>query len=378
MRLIEIDPADNKGEAGVFRIREDALRTILDGGSYPSRDVDQNVADIQAQVAANHCGVRLLQGMMARHGLGMVQDYMRHIQRAAETKMRTTLRNLGNETYRFTDDMDDGSKIVVTVTVDGDEAVVDFAGTGPVLAGNLNATPAIVSSAALYCFRCLINEDIPLNAGVLVPLRIVLPECFLNPPRREDAARCAAVAGGNVETSQRIVDAIFGALGMVAASQGTMNNLSFGSGQFGYYETIGGGAGAGPGFDGAGAIHTHMTNTRLTDPEVLEDRYPVRLRRFAIRRDSGGQGKWRGGDGILREMEFLTPLKVSLLTQRRTRAPYGLSGGLPGQTGRNLIRRANQEGAQTETLPSICSISVDAGDVLTIETPGGGGYGTPG
>lgn len=269
--------------------------------------------------------------------------------------------------------LDDGSPIVVAVTIADGRAVVDFTGTGGVLKGNLNANRAIVTSAVLYGLRCLIDEDIPLCAGVLDPVRIVLPECLLNPPFDADPARCPAVVGGNVETSQRVVDVVLGALGLAAASQGTMNNLLMGDARFGYYETICGGAGAGPGFDGADAVHTHMTNTRLTDPEVLESRYPLRLVRFAIRRGSGGAGRWRGGDGVIREIEFLAPLEVSILSQRRTTAPYGLAGGAPGAVGRNtLIHRGSAEG---EILPGIARVDVAAGDRIIIETPGGGGYG---
>ena len=370
MRLV----MDEGAGEGRLTIRDDELRRLLSSGRYPSRSVEQNLADIQAQAAANRCGARLLREMVGRFGLETVRAYMGHIQRAAEAKMRAALREQPDGEHVFTDYLDDGSPLVATVTVRGDEAVVDFTGTGPVLAGNLNATPAIVASAVLYCFRCLIADDIPLNAGVLKPIRIVLPECFLNPPAHDDPARCAAVAGGNVETSQRIVDAVFGALGVVAASQGTMNNVAFGNKRFGYYETIGGGAGAGPDFDGASAVQVHMTNTRLTDPEVLEDRYPVRLRRFAIRRGSGGDGKHRGGDGIVREIEFLQPLELSLLTQRRTRPPFGLAGGHPGKPGRNKFVRA--DGASAD-LGSLAQVRVSAGDVLLIETPGGGGFGLP-
>ena len=259
----------------------------------------------------------------------------------------------------------------------GGEAVVDFTGTGPVLEGNLNAPRAIVTSAILYCFRCLIDEDIPLNAGVLAPIEIRLPpDCLLNPPPHGVPAQCAAVVGGNVETSQRVVDTIFGALGVVAASQGTMNNFIFGRGgekAFGYYETICGGAGAGPNFDGADAVHTHMTNTRLTDPEVLEDRYPVRLRKFLIRRGSGGEGRRRGGNGIIRQVEFLEPVTVSLLTQRRSRVPYGLKGGQSGFAGQNLLRRSGS--GTDEELASSAEFEVNPGDMVTILTPGGGGYG---
>jgi len=222
----------------------------------------------------------------------------------------------------------------------------------------------------------LIDEDIPLNSGVLAPIKIVLPECFLNPRGSSDPMVCPAVVGGNVETSQRVVDCIFGALGIVAASQGTMNNLLMGNDRFGYYETICGGAGAGPGFHGADAVHTHMTNTRLTDPEVLESRYPVRLVRFAIRPGSGGAGRYRGGCGVIREIEFLEPLDVSIISQRHTTAPYGLHGGGDGASGRNILRRAGAD--RDEFLPPIVSVSVRPGDRLTIETPGGGGFGSPG
>ena len=356
------------------RFREDQLRRLLTAGPYPSRAVEQNIADIHAQVAANQCGVTLLQAMVQRFGIAVVQAYMGHIQQAAEAKMRAALSRLPDGEHSFVDHLDDGTPIAVKVTVRGQQATVDFTGTGPVSPGNLNATPAIVTSAVLYCLRCLIDEDIPLNAGVVKPVRIVLPAGLLNPPVRDDPARCAAVAGGNVETSQRIVDAIFGALGVVAASQGTMNNLAFGSDRLGYYETICGGAGAGPGFNGADAVHTHMTNTRLTDPEVLEARYPVRLIRFQIRAGSGGEGRYRGGCGVVRELEFLEPLEVSILSQRRSTAPYGLGGGQAGQSGRNLLRRAGA--GDDQALPAIAHLKVQTGDRLIIETPGGGGYGS--
>jgi 5-oxoprolinase (ATP-hydrolysing) len=371
MPLVVLENGVGQTARGV-RVKDDELRRVLTTGPYPTRALQHNLADIHAQIAANQCGVRLLADLVARSRLPTVRAYMQYIQHAAETKMRAALRRLPNGQQRFVDYLDDGSRIAVSLSVNGDEALIDFTGTGPVHPRNLNATPAIVGSAVLYCFRCLIDEDIPLNAGVLAPLRIILPVGLLNPPAHNDPARCAAVAGGNVETSQRIVDCIFGALGVVAASQGTMNNLSFGNESFGYYETIAGGAGAGPTFDGADAVHTHMTNTRLTDPEVLEDRYPVRLRRFTIRRGSGGAGRHHGGDGIVREIEFLEPLDVSLLTQRRTRRPYGLAGGEPGAAGENLLLPA---GGEPKGLGSACQLRVSPGDVLRISTPGGGGYG---
>jgi len=355
------------------RPQHERLRVLLTARPYPSRTPDENLADIAAQVAANQKGVNDLTQMIARYGLEVVHSYMRHIQDAAERKMRAAIRKLPGGVHRFEDRLDDGSPIRLAVAVEGDCATLDFTGTAPVLPGNLNANRAIVTSAVLYCLRCLIDEDIPLNSGVLAPIKIVLPECFLNPRGSTDPSACPAVVGGNVETSQRVVDCIFGALGVVAAGQGTMNNLLMGNDRFGYYETICGGAGAGPGFHGADAVHTHMTNTRLTDPEVLESRYPVRLVRFSIRNGSGGSGRYHGGCGVIREIEFLEPLEVSMISQRRTTAPYGLQGGGDGACGRNILRRVGTD-ADAE-LPPIVSVSVRPGDRLTIETPGGGGYG---
>ena len=300
---------------------------------------------------------------------------MRHLQEAAARKMRRALTNLPDGEHRFEDRLDDGSPLRLTVAVEGDRAKLDFAGTGGVLPGNLNANRAIVTSAVLYCLRCLIDEDIPLNAGVLAPIEIMLPEGLLNPPGSTDPRNCPAVGGGNVETSQRIVDCVFGALQTVAAGQGTMNNVLIGNERFCYYETICGGTGAGCGFDGADAVHSHMTNTRLTDPEVLESRYPVRLIRFCIRTGSGGDGQYRGGHGVIRELEFMEPLEVSILSQRRRTAPYGLCGGGAGRPGRNLLRRAPS--GTVEELPPIARATIRPGDRLIIETPGGGGYGPP-
>jgi 5-oxoprolinase (ATP-hydrolysing) len=378
-------PADSTSlaEEGVviraFRWIEDGkpqherLRALLTAPPYPSRAPDENLADIAAQVAANRTGVRELQAMTLKYGIDVVHGYMRHIQTAAERKMRRAIASLLDGAHRFEDRLDDGSPIRLAVTINGDRAKLDFTGTGPVLPGNLNANPSIVASAVLYCLRCLIDEDIPLNAGVLTPIEIVLPECLLNPPRNVDPTRCPAMVGGNVETSQRIVDCVFGALGTVAASQGTMNNLLIGNDRFGYYETICGGCGAGPDSDGADAVHSHMTNTRLTDPEVLEARVPVRLLRFAIRRGSGGAGRHRGGCGVIREFEFLAPLEVSILSQRRTTAPYGLAGGKDGARGRNLLRRSGS--GEEQRLGPVAHTRVRPGDRLTVETPGGGGWG---
>ncbi len=270
--------------------REDDLRALLGSGPYPSRNVADNLADIAAQVAANRRGAELLGDLVSRFGLATVTAYMGHIRTAAAAKVRLALRNHPNGVLKFSDTLDDGSPIAVTITLRDGEATVDFTGTGAVLPTNLNANRAIVTAAVLYVFRCLIAEDIPLNGGVLDPVTIVLPECLLNPPSHDDPAKCAAIVGGNVETSQRVVDVLLGAFGVAAASQGTMNNLTFGNARFGYYETICGGTGATATAEGCSGIHSHMTNTRLTDAEVMERRYPVRVRRFAIREGSGGAG----------------------------------------------------------------------------------------
>ncbi len=355
------------------RSRIDELRELLTTAEHPSRAVADNLADITAQVAANNQGARDLNRLVRRYSLPVVEAYMGHIQKAAETKMRRALQNFPDGRHSFTDHLDDGQPIAVAITVQGDSAEIDFTGTGGVLPGNLNANRAIVTAAVMYCLRCLIDEDIPLNQGVLAPVTLRLPECLLNPPAKERPQDCAAVVGGNVETSQRVVDALFGALGVAAASQGTMNNTLFGDAGFGYYETVCGGAGATPEADGADAVHTHMTNTRLTDPEVIERRYPVRVLEFSIRRGSGGAGRHRGGDGVVRRLQFLRPLDVSLLTQRRGAfPPYGLAGGSPGAIGHNLLRRAD---GTEQALGGLAQFTVEPGDELQMETPGGGGYG---
>ena len=373
-----------------------ALRSLLLSGPFPTRSVEENLADLHAQIAANQTGVALLEELIALHGLAVVTVYTDHLQRAAENRMRAALQRFVSNhpsplptTHNpqltthdsFRDTLDDGTPVALSLTVriDG-TATFDFTGSGPVHPGNLNANPAIVASAVIYCLRCLLGEPVPLNAGLLAPVEIVIPpDTFLNPTGDADPRRCPAVGGGNVETSQRLVDVILGALGLAAASQGTMNNLLFGRGgpdAFGYYETIGGGSGASPAGPGASAVHVHMTNTRLTDPEVLETRYPVRLREWSIRHGSGGEGQHRGGDGMVRELEFLAPLSVSLLTNRRTTAPYGAAGGQPGQPGRNLLRRSGEP--IFHDLPPSGTMEVQPGDRLRLETPGGGGWGTPG
>jgi 5-oxoprolinase (ATP-hydrolysing) len=360
-------------KAGTSRVSE--LRELLLSGTFPTRKVEDNLADIAAQVAANRQGSRDLLRLIERRTWPVVAAYMQHIQKAAEQKTRDALLRFPDGRHTFTDHLDDGSAITVVVTVQGDSAIIDFTGTGPVLPGNLNANRAIVTAAVLYCLRCLIDEEIPLNQGVLAPVEIVLPTCLLNPPEGDSPDQCAAIVGGNVETSQRVVDVLLGAFGIASASQGTMNNLLFGDATFGYYETICGGAGATASSNGADAVHTHMTNTRLTDPEILEQRYPVRLQEFSIRAGSGGAGQHHGGNGIVRRIEFLKPLEVSTICERRGDfVPYGLAGGGSGQTGENSIQYAD---GRQERLPGSIQLQVNPGDTLAIRTPGGGGFGSP-
>ena len=354
--------------------RFDELESRLKTAPYPSRNVAANLADIRAQVAANHQGVGDLQGLIERYTWPVVAAYMKHIQGAAETKVRSALLQLDDGDFEFEDHLDNGAVIRVRISIEGDTAKIDFRDSAAQTDDNLNANRAIVAAATMYCLRCLINEDIPLNQGVMSPVELIVEPGILNPHRGKDAAHCAAVAGGNVETSQRVVDVLLGAFGLAAASQGTMNNLLFGNDQFGYYETICGGAGATREQAGADAVHTHMTNTRLTDPEVIERQFPIRLARFEIRQESGGRGRNAGGNGVVRELEFLSDLEVSILSQRRgTYAPYGCQGGEPGTLGQN---RLHQNGEWQE-LPWRAQFSVRPGDRLVIETPGGGGFGRP-
>jgi 5-oxoprolinase (ATP-hydrolysing) len=334
----------------------------LTTGPYPARNPLQNLADLEAQIAANRGGARLLEDLVDRHGLAVVRAYMGYVQDDAAAKVADEIAVLPEGEHRFEDALDDGTPVVVTIKVEGRRLSIDFTGTGAELASNLNAPRAVTVAAVIYVLRTLVGAPIPLNAGCLRPVDLVVPRgSVLDPsPGRP-------VAGGNVETSQRVVDVLLAAVGRAAASQGTMNNLTFGDANLGYYETIAGGSGAGPGFAGADAVHTHMTNTRITDPEVLESRFPVRLLEFAIRRGSGGRGKFRGGDGVSRELEFLRPMQVSILSERRSRPPFGLSGGEPGACGKNTL-----DGV---ALPAKTSFQVEVGSRLRIETPGGGGYG---
>ena len=352
------------------------MRSLLLEAPYPTRAVEENLADLRAAVAANHRGAEALWGLVREHGRETVASYMAALKTRAGERLRAALARIPVGSYEAVERLDDGSPIAVRIEIAGPGAdpiaTVDFAGSAGVHPGNLNAPPAVVRSAILYVLRLLIAEPLPLNEGILQAVEIRIPSGMLNPPFPEDPAEAPAVVGGNVETSQRLVDTLVKALGLAACSQGTMNNLLFGTERFGFYETVCGGAGAGPGFNGASAVHTHMTNTRITDPEVLEHRYPVRLERFAIRAGSGGEGRYRGGDGAVRELTFLEPMSLSVLSQHRVEAPYGMDGGGPGRRGRQRLLRASGE---TEELASVDGREVRPGDRLILETPGGGGWG---
>jgi 5-oxoprolinase (ATP-hydrolysing) len=357
-------------EQGVFD--ETFWRHRLAAGRHPVRNPDQLLADLQAQLAANQLGLERLQALIAAEGLPRVQGAMEQVQCQAAEAVRRVIDRLHNGRAEL--ELDGGERIVVAVVVDraARRARIDFSGTSPQQVGNLNAPLAITKAVVLYVFRCLVPEPIPLNAGCFEPLELVVPRgCLLNPEPP------AAVVAGNVETSQAAANALFAALGVMAAAQGTMNNLSFGNGRCQYYETICGGTGAGRhadgrGFAGADAVQSHMTNSRLTDPELLEERLPVRLVRFSLRRGSGGAGRWPGGDGVIRELRALEPITLSLLTGSRRVAPFGLAGGEAGACGINTLLHSD---GQEQPLPGSIAVELAAGDGVRIATPGGGGYG---
>lgn len=352
---------------GVFQWEE--LRELFTNGPYPTRSFLSNEADIVAALSALKKGSSQLLKLVENHGLLEVRKYMRLLKETAIIQLKKALLPLQNHIFEATEFLDDGHRIQVKITISPEKQLFDFTGTSAVHPNNLNANISILYSAILYVLRLLVDQEIPLNDGLMQNVEIKLPEnSFLHPNFSDE---CPAVVGGNTEVSQRLVDTLLKAFGLAACSQGTMNNFLFGNDAFGYYETIGGGVGAGDGFDGRSAVHQHMTNTRITDPEQLERKYPVRLLEFGIRRGSGGLGAWKGGDGIIRKLESLAPLQVTLLGQHRRYAPYGMAGGQEGLCGRHSLF---SNGLNRE-LPGICSLKVNAGDVLTIETPGGGGYG---
>lgn len=350
---------------GVFQ--EAHLREILASGRYPARNMDQNIADLQAQVAANETGKRALIGVIARYGAATVTAYMQHVQDNAEASVRAVIDRLSDSTFTYP--MDNGAQIQVAITVDRDtrSATVDFIGTSPQQDGNFNAPLSISRAVVLYVFRTLVGKNIPLNEGCLTPLTIKVPEGSMLNPRPP-----AAVIAGNTEVSQAACNALFGALGVIAGSQGTMNNFVWGNARFQNYETIAGGTGAGPNFDGCDAVQSHMTNTRMTDPEVLESRFPVRLLEFSIRQGSGGAGAHHGGNGAVRRMQFLEPVTVTTLSSHRVIPPFGVAGGAPGQVGCNWAERP--DGTRV-ALQGNDEIDLPTGGIFGMETPGGGGFG---
>jgi 5-oxoprolinase (ATP-hydrolysing) len=349
------------------RLREAEFMALLRSGRYSARNPEQTLADLRAQIAANEKGVQELRAMVTQFGRETVAAYMGHVQANAEESVRRVITALKDGA--FTLPLDNGAQIQVKVTVDtaARGATIDFTGTSPQTDNNFNAPKSVTMAAVLYVFRTLVDDDIPLNAGCLKPLKVIVPEGSLLNPRSP-----AAVVAGNVETSQCVTNALYGALGVMASGPCTMNNFTFGDAKHQYYETISGGSGAGDGFPGTAVVQTHMTNSYLTDPEVLEFRFPVRLDSYAIRTGSGGAGRWNGGDGGTRRVRFLAPMTASILSNGRVHPAFGMAGGQPGALGANRVERAN---GQVEQLPHIASVEMGVDDVFVIDTPGGGGYG---
>jgi 5-oxoprolinase (ATP-hydrolysing) len=349
--------------------RERALYEALTGAKYPARNPLQNVNDLKAQIAANEKGVQELRKVVEHFGLPVVRAYMQHVQDNAAESVRRVIDRLHDSEFSY--EMDQGTVIKVKISVDKEkrEATVDFTGTSPQQNSNFNAPEPVTRAAVLYVFRVMVDDDIPMNAGCLRPINIVIPKHSMLSPEYP-----AAVVAGNVEVSQAVTNCLFGALGAMAAAQGTMNNLNFGNDKYQYYETICSGSPAGPGFDGTDAVHTHMTNTRLTDPEVLEFRYPVVLEDFHIRPDSGGVGRWKAGNGVRRTIRFLEQMECTILSGHRRVRPFGLAGGEAGQAGANFVRRTD---GNIEALRGCDATVLDPGEAIIIQTPTAGGYGAP-
>ncbi len=348
------------------------MQDLLTKGKYPSRTPADNLADLRAAVAANQRGLSALTALAEKESTEKVHFYMTALKKLADMQIREALQQFPDGAYHAQEMLDDGSLLSVKIAISGQTAEVDFSGSADVHPGNLNATEAIVRSVVIYILRLLLNKPLPLNEGLMEPVNVIVPKGMLNPPFPANTEEAPAVVGGNIETSQRLVNLLLKALKLCAASQGTMNNTLFGTEQFGYYETVCGGCGAGPGFHGVSATHSHMTNTRITDPEILEHRYPVRIERFAIRQNSGGDGKFHGGNGAIREITFLQKMELSILSQNRKHGPFGLDGGKPGKPGKQYLIRASGE---IEHLQAIDGRTVYPGDRFVLETPGGGGYG---
>jgi len=351
------------------RFLEAEIRALLNGARYPARNDDQNIADLKAQIAANEKGVQEINRMIGQFGLDVVHAYMGHVQDNAEEQVRRVLARLSDGD--FVSPIDAGGEIRVAIRVNkaNRTAEIDFTGSSRQLPNNFNAPSAVCRAAVLYVFRTLVDEEIPMNEGVLKPLKIIIPDGSMLKPEYP-----AAVVAGNVETSQIVTNALYGAMGVLGSAQSTMNNVTFGNDSYQYYETVAGGMGAGNGYDGASAVQTHMTNARLTDPEVLEWRFPVLLEDFRIRKESGGAGRWRGGDGAVRRLRFLQEMEVAILASRRDIAPFGTVGGKPGAKGRNWVERAD---GTVFPMSGTDKCSVGPGDVFVVQTPGGGGYGEP-
>jgi len=348
------------------------IENVLINHSFPTRALAENLADLNAALSSIRAGEKAFLALCEKEGDDRVLYFMEELKQYAHQKLWIGLARLKGTLFEAEERLDDGYPIKVTITRSAERLVVNFTGSAGTHPGNLNATPSIVISSVIYVLRLLIREDIPLNEGIMKAVEVVIPGGMLNPHFSSDPHLCPAVVGGNTEVSQRLVDTLIKALRLSACSQGTMNNLLFGNENFGYYETICGGTGAGAGFHGADAIHQHMTNTRMTDPEILEWRYPVRVEEFCVRERSGGSGQWKGGDGAVRKLRFTEPVKLTVLTQHRVEEPYGMGGGENGKCGCQYIAKASGEKI---ILKGIDAIDLAEGDMVVIETPGGGGWG---